>query len=149
MTDFLGLTTMLRMLRYYQQLPEPVRLTLTAILGAGVGWVTYELIYWLNPLTRYRATTTWSLSFLIGVSRQHALHRTLTFTHESPYWGSLIRAYAFYSISGLIGAGVNYWLTEHLQVHHRLAWLCCLGITALLSILCLKRWVFIAAADER
>ncbi len=135
-----------RGLKWYHRLPETARLTLTAMLGAGVGWATYELIYWLNPLTQYRATTTWGVSFLIGVSRQHALHRTLTFTHESPYWSSLIRAYAFYAISGLLGVGVNYWLTEALHVHHRLAWLCCLAITALLSIFCLKRLVFIAPA---
>jgi hypothetical protein len=53
---------------YYHQLPEPVRLVCTAIIGAGIGWVTYEIIYWINPLVQSRATTSWALAFLIGVA---------------------------------------------------------------------------------
>jgi hypothetical protein len=52
---------------------------------------TYEIIYWFNPFEP-RATTSWAVSFLIGVTRQHGLHRMLTFTHQSPYWPSLGRA---------------------------------------------------------
>ncbi len=126
----------------YHQLPEPLRLVCTAILGAGIGWVTYEIIYWLNPLHESRATTSWALAFLLGVARQHGLHRTLTFTHHSPYWSSLGRAYLFYSVSAFLGAGVNYTLTVRLGLHHRLAWAACLLLTACISIVFLKRLVF-------
>jgi putative flippase GtrA len=132
----------LPLVAFYHQLPEQIRLVCTAILGAGIGWVTYEIIYWLNPLDSSRATTSWALAFLIGVARQHALHRTLTFTHHSPYWRSLGRAYLFYSVSTLLGAALNYTLTNRLGLHHRLAWLACLGLTACISMLFLKRLVF-------
>ncbi len=132
-----------RFVTSYHQLPEKVRLVLTATLGATIGWVTYEVLYWLNPLTRYRATTSWGLSFLVGVARQHGLHRWLTFTHKSPYWRSLGRAYLYYSVSALLGALTNYYLTVILGVHHRLAWLVCLGFTALISVFFLKRLVFV------
>lgn len=127
---------------FYYQFPEQVRLVCTAILGAGIGWITYEIIYWFNPLDSSRATTSWVLAFLIGVTRQHALHRTLTFTHHSSYWRSLGRAYVFYSVSTLLGAGLNYTLTNRLGLHHRLAWLACLMLTACISLLFLKRLVF-------
>ena len=130
-------------MRSYHKLPETLRLVLTAILGATIGWVTYEVLYFLNPLAHYRATTSWGLSFLIGVTRQHGLHRWLTFTYKSPYWWSLGRAYLFYSFSALLGSLTNYYLTAILGIHHRVAWLSCLAITALVSICFLKRVVFV------
>ena len=132
-----------RFVTSYHRLPEKVRLVLTAILGATIGWITYEVLYWLNPLTTYRATTSWGLSFLVGVAMQHGLHRWLTFTHQSPYLRSLGRAYLFYSGSALLGALTNYYLTVILGVHHRLAWLVCLGFTALSGVFFLKRFVFV------
>ena len=130
------------MIAAYHQLPEPARLVCTAILGAGIGWVTYEIIYRLNPLRASRATTSWAVAFLIGVARQHGLHRTLTFTQHSPYWPSLGRAYLFYSVSAVLGAGLNYTLTVRAGLHHRLAWAACLLLTASISVLFLKRLVF-------
>lgn len=112
------------------------------MLGAGIGWLTYEIVYWLNPLREFRATTSWILAFLVGVTRQHGLHRTLTFTHHSPYWPSLGRAYVFYSVSAVLGAGLNSILTVRFGLHHRIAWAACLLLTALLSVLFLKRLVF-------
>jgi len=131
-----------RVLRLYHLMPERLRLVSTAVLGAAIGWLTYELLYRLNPFEAYRATTSWFLGFVIGVARQHALHRTLTFTHETPYWRSLGRAYLFYSVSAVLGAFTNYYLTAVLGLHHRAAWLICLVITAGISLLCLKRLVF-------
>ncbi len=126
----------------YHQLPETVRLGVTAIIGAGIGWVTYEIIYRINPLRETRATTSWAIAFLLGVIRQHWLHRMLTFTHDSPYWPSLKRAYLFYSVSAFLGIGVSYLLTVRLGLHHRLAWAACLLLTASISALFLKRLVF-------
>jgi putative flippase GtrA len=78
-------------------LPELVRLILTALIGALIGLVTYEFIYWLMPLSP-RATLSWGAAYLIGIARQHGLHRTLTYYHQnSPYWTSLARAYLMYS----------------------------------------------------
>ena len=126
----------------YRRLPYPIRLGLTAVLGASIGWGTYEVVFWLNPTEQIRATSSWAIGFVIGVARQHALHRFLTFGGTTPYWSELGRAYAFYSISAVIGAAANYAMTVGLGWHHRLAYLGCLSITALFSLLFLKKLVF-------
>jgi putative flippase GtrA len=130
------------MILAYHQFPETLRMMLTAILGAGIGWITYEIIYWLIPAFSCRATASWVLAFTIGVVRQHALHRTLTFIEHTPYLSSLGRAYIFYAMATFCGAFLNYTLTVHLEVHHRMAWLACLLLTGLLSFFFLKRMVF-------
>ncbi len=134
-----------RLLARYRALPELPRMALTALLGALTGLVTYEIIYRLNPFEP-RATSSWTLSFLLGVVRQHALHRSLTFSGEADrrgaYWPSLGRAYVLYSGSLLWGTGLSYVLTEGLGLHHRLSWLLCLLSTAAISLVFLKRFVF-------
>lgn len=125
----------------YHALPEKVRMVLTAILGALTGLVTYEILYALNPFEP-RATTAWTASFLLGIARQHWLHRVLTFTHHSPYWPSLGRAYVMYTGSLCWGIGLNWVLTQQLGVNHQLAWFCCLMSTAGISLIFLKRFVF-------
>lgn len=131
----------MKILLLYKGLPENFRLVLTAILGAGIGFITYEIIYYFNPLT-VRAGSSWFLAYLIGVVRQHALHRYLTFSDESSYWRSLLRAYIMYSGSIILTTGLNWYLTEILSIHHRIAWFCCLIMTALISLVFLKRFVF-------
>jgi len=125
----------------YHALPERLRMVLTAILGAFIGLVTYEIIYWFNPFEP-RATTSWAVSFLIGVTRQHGLHRMLTFTHQSPYWPSLGRAYLMYTGSLLFGTLLNWVLTEGCGINHQAAWFCCLLSTATISLFFLKHFVF-------
>ena len=134
-----------RYLRRYHRLPEPVRVSITGILGTAVGWLTYELLYWLNPVNgEWRATTSWLIGFLIGVARQHGLHRWFTFTHYSPYWKSLGRAYVFYAATTAITSAANYYLTAVLGLHHRLAYFICLTISGLMTLLFIKRFVFAA-----
>lgn len=132
------------LLARYRALPETLRMGLTAALGALLGLVIYEIIYrivWFEP----RATVSWTLGFLLGVGRQHALHRHLSFHgRPAPYWRSLGRAYVMYSGSMLFGAGLNWVLVEVAGLHHRLAWLCCLMSTATISLVFLKRFVFAA-----
>ena len=125
----------------YRRRPENVRLMATATLGAAIGYATYEIIYLVNPLP-YRATTSWLLGFLVGVLRQHALHRWLTFTTKPPYWRSLGRAYIMYSGAAGTTTFLNWMLTEVLRIHHRVAWLACIAATALISLVFLKRYVF-------
>jgi putative flippase GtrA len=131
----------------FYEIPQIIRMLITALIGAFIGFLTYELICWLNPVTLYRATSSWMLSFLIGIARQHGLHRVFTFTHKSPYWRSLGRAYLFYSASAIIGSALNLYLTKILSIHYRLAWLSCLVITALISVLFLEKLVFISQPE--
>jgi putative flippase GtrA len=129
-------------IRHYQKMPEKVRMVVTAIIGAIIGLITYEIIYALNPL-QPRATTSWALAFAIGIARQHALHRWLTFHHNAtPYWPSLGRAYVMYSGSAAAGTLLNWVLTVGLGINHRLAWVICLFTTAAISLIFLKRYVF-------
>jgi putative flippase GtrA len=125
----------------YRRLPENIRLVLTAILGAGIGYIIYELIYYLNPIEQ-KASSSWFIAFIIGVLRQHALHRWLTFNHKSPYWRSLLRAYIMYSGSLFATSCFNFLLTEVWELNHRLAWGCCLILQALIGLIFLKRYVF-------
>ncbi len=128
-------------LQRYRALPERVRIVGTAFIGALVGYVTYLVIYAFNPL-QPRATTSWLLAFLVNVSRQHALHRWLTFANPGPYWPSLARAYVMYSATAVATTTLNWYLVVHLEWNHHLAWLACLGLTGLISLAFLKRFVF-------
>ncbi len=129
------------MVSKYHNLPENVRLILTAIIGALVGLITYEIIYFLNPMEP-RASSSWFIAFVIGVARQHALHRWLTFLHKTSYWKSLAKAYVMYSGSLFVTSALNWILTEELLIHHRIAWGLCLIATGLISLIFLKRFVF-------
>jgi putative flippase GtrA len=136
----------------YRAMPETLRMVCTAVIGALIGLLTYEIIYWCigwSAALEPRATISWTLAFTLGVARQHGLHRWLTFSEQgSPYWPSLRRAYAMYSGSMVFGAALDWGLTEQLGVHHRLAWFFCLISTATISLVFLKRFVFVAAEPE-
>lgn len=116
-------------------------MVVTAGIGALIGLLTYEIIYALNPM-QPRAASSWAVAFAIGIARQHALHRWLTFTHDTSYWPSLGRAYVMYSGSAAAGTLLNWGLTAGLGINHRIAWVICLLTTAMISLIFLKRYVF-------
>ena len=131
----------MKIISAYKTLPENIRLILTAIIGAAIGFVTYEIIYFFNPIEP-RASSSWFIAFLVDVLRQHALHRWLTFDTKTHYWKSLIRAYIMYSGALITTTGLNYFLTKTLLIDHQLAWFICILIKALISLLFLKKYVF-------
>jgi putative flippase GtrA len=96
------------MLSFFFKIPEKIRMILIAVIGGIIGWITYECIYWLNPLHSCRASSSWLLEFMIGTARQHAMHRWFTFRHTGSYWGSLLKAYLYYSVTACLGTGINY-----------------------------------------
>ena len=130
-------------LRRFRRLPEKLRLAIVALLGALIGLVTYELIYWINPF-RPRASSSWLMSFAIGVPRQYSLHRWLTFGSDVPYGPRLARAYLLYAALAVLTTGLNWLLVERLGVRHRLAWLACIVMTGLINAFALKPLVFSA-----
>ncbi|GIX06598.1 MAG: hypothetical protein KatS3mg115_1001 [Candidatus Poribacteria bacterium] len=133
----------------FQGASEPVRIAVVSSLGTGLGWLTYELIYWLNPLPEvWRATSSWLVAFVLGVVRQHALHRWLTFSHETPYWESLGRAYLFYASLATLGATLNGYLILTLGWHHRWAYLASVLATGVLTLTLMKRLVFVPARSR-
>ncbi len=131
-----------RSIARYRGLPERMRLGLAALIGVALGWVTYELVHLLNPLRAYRATTSWGAAWFVSVWRQHALHHWLTFSSSLPYGRGLRRAYLLAAVSGGLGVVVNLQLTGPLGVHHRVAWLIGVGLSGLVSLAFLKRFVY-------
>jgi branched-subunit amino acid ABC-type transport system permease component len=135
------------LLQRYRALPEPVRIIVTAFIGAAVGFATYQLIYAFNPLEP-RTTTSWLLAFLVNIVRQHGLHRRLTFLNSGPYWPSLRRAYVMYSGSAVATTALNWFLTTFSSLNHNVIWAICMGLTATISLLFLKRFVFGIEANQ-
>jgi putative flippase GtrA len=134
-------------LQRFRRLPEKLRLAIVAVLGALIGLVTYELIYFINPF-QPRAPTSWLVSFAIGVPRQYSLHRWLTFDSGVPFGPRLARAYVLYATIAVVTTGLNWLLVEQLAVPHRLAWLACVATTGLINAFALKRLVFREATDR-
>jgi putative flippase GtrA len=128
-------------LERFHRLPETVRLAAVALLGALIGLVTYQVIYWLNPLEP-RAPTSWLAAFVIGVPRQYSLHRSLTFRSAVPYAPRLARAYLLYAGIAVVTTLLNWLLVERLSVPHHLAWLACISTTGLINLFALKPLVF-------
>jgi putative flippase GtrA len=132
-------------LQRFRRLPETARLALVAVLGALIGLVTYEIVYFFNPFEP-RAPTSWLAAFAIGVPRQYSLHRWLTFGSAVPYGPRLARAYVLYAAIALLTTALNWLLVEQLGLPHRLAWLACIATTGLVNLFALKPLVF---ADAR
>ena len=131
----------MKIISAYKKLPENVRLILTAIIGAAIGFVTYQIIYYFNPFIP-RASSSWAMAFLVDVLRQHALHRWLTFDIKTHYWKSLLRAYVMYLSAFVSTTGINWILTNKMLLNHQLVWLICILLKALISLIFLKRYVF-------
>jgi putative flippase GtrA len=125
----------------FRRLPETTRLVLVAILGALIGLVTYEIVYFFNPFEP-RAPSSWLVSFAIGVPRQFSLHRWLTFDSDVPYGPRLARAYVLYSAIAVMTTGLNWLLVEQFGIAHHLAWLACITTTGLINLFALRRVVF-------
>jgi putative flippase GtrA len=125
----------------FDRLPEKARLAIVAVLGALIGFVTYQVIYWVNPL-QLRAPTSWFLAFVIGVSRQYSLHRALTFASSVSFAPRLARAYGLYACIAVVTTSLNWLLVERLAVPHHLAWLACVATTGLINLFALKPVVF-------
>jgi len=128
--------------RRFYALPRPARFAIVGFGGVAIGFVVYNAIYWLNPLEP-RATTSWAIASVLGVWRQHALHRLLTFHDRNVgYMSSLGLAYVAYSL-GIVGSTVlNWWLTEVVNLHHLLAWGICLASATGVNYFLLERLAF-------
>ena len=135
----------LRLLARYRAMPEKLRMISTAIIGMLIGLLSYEVVYFVNPLSP-RAPTSWFIAYTVGIARQHGLHRWLTFSSRPPYWPSLGRAYLMYAGAAATGTFINWGLTGPLGLNHRFAWLVCLFATMTISLVFLKRFVFAASA---
>lgn len=121
---------------------ELLRVGVAAAISTLLAWLTYEIIYFLNPLEPH-ATTSWAIAFLIGIFRQHHLHRTLSFPATTTSYQTSLRREILASLVVLLaGSSVNFVLTESFAMHHRLAWVLCLLSVAGLEYALMKFFVF-------
>ena len=122
--------------------PEFIRVCISAAIGTVLAWVTYELVYVLNPFEP-RATSSWVISFAIGIVRQHHLHRTLSFPGTTePYKQTLSRDVVASVAVFLASTILNFFLTEMAQINHRIAWGICLSGVAAFDFILMKFFVF-------
>lgn len=120
-----------------------MRIAATALIGALIGLVTYEIIYFLNPFEP-RAPSSWLIAFLIDVPRQHFLHRWLTFDDVSAYWSSLAKAFVLYAGIAVLTTGLDWWLVEDIGLNHRWGWAACTLTTGSINLFVLKRLVYVS-----
>jgi putative flippase GtrA len=129
--------------------PQYERVAVVAALGAAASWLTYEIIFFLNPIEP-RATSSWIIAYGVGVIRQHHLHRLISFPDPPVrYSVSLARDYASSIVILGTSAGLNWFLVSSAAVDHRLAWLLCTCVVALSGYLAMKVFVFRSLAIGR
>ena len=121
---------------------EFYRVALVAAIGTIASYATYELVFWVNFIEP-RATTSWAISFVIGVFRQHHLHRHLSFPKASAAYNVTLQREWLSSLIVLIfSVGLNFYLTQKLSFHHRMAWAICITSAAGVEYGLLKFFVF-------
>ena len=136
------MTAVKRLLTRIHRWNKFARISVVAATGVILSWVTYEIVYLINFLEP-RASTSWFISFVLGVIRQHHLHRLISFPEtETRYLTSLRRD--FVSSIGLLFASstLNWILTEPLDLHHRLAWAVCIVTVAGCTYILMKTYIF-------
>lgn len=122
--------------------PELIRVSITAGIGTVLAWITYEIVHYLNPLEP-KATTSWGIAFVIGILRQHHLHRTLSFPRNGVPYGLSLWRDALASIGIFVASiALNFALTQFGGLHHRVAWAICLASVAVFDYLMMKFFVF-------
>lgn len=124
------------------------RFILSGVLGILAGFALYTLAYGLNPVTRYRATSSYIASYLVGIVVQHALHRWITFGTEVPYMRSLRRTFIVYPVVLAITSGLNLAIVRGLQWHHLTAFWISVGFSGLLSFVGLRAFAFSRNSDH-
>jgi putative flippase GtrA len=124
-------------------LPEQYRYIIVGSAGLFLGWIIYNVIFWLNPLQENRATTSWAVGYFLAIIRQHALHFFLTFSESNTsYLSSLIGAFGAYGIGWIITTIVNGIIMLKIQPNHQVAFFATAGIGFVFNYFLLKNLAF-------
>lgn len=127
----------------WERTPEKIRFILVGGVGVLIGWAVYNIVYHLNPITEFKAPSSWLIAALLNVFRQHGFHFILTFKdHDSEYIPSLIGAYWSYSLGITLGLILDFTLTEIFNLNHQLAWIIVMICSLPISFVMLKRFSF-------
>lgn len=115
---------------------------LVAAVGLLLSWVTYEIVFFLNPY-EHKATSSWLVSYVVGVLRQHHLHRRFSFPDSHTTYKTTLLRDILSSVTLLfVGTLLNWVLVGVLHLNHRLAWLICTATIAALTLVLIKAFVF-------
>jgi putative flippase GtrA len=117
------------------------RFLLVGPVGVVLGMLQYELLWQLNRLDAYRASSTWIVSSVLGIAWVHALHCRFTFRGPgSARWGDTIgRAYLLYASTVAIGSWLMWLLVDEMSVRRASAWLLTTAVTSVLNFVLLRR----------
>ena len=130
-------------LKSWKRIPEHYRYVIVGGGGVLLGWVIYNLIFWLNPLEQNRATTSWFVAYFLAIIRQHALHYHLTFSSsEKTYFESLTGAFGAYGIGWIITTVANGIIMTRFTSNHNIAFFATLCIGVLLNYSLLRKLAF-------
>ena len=115
----------------------------SGVIGNLIGWVIYNSIYILNPITWNKATISWIFGWIIGVALQHDIHHRWTFLEsETSYLKSLSASYVAYSFGFVISTFVLFILIEKLYVNIQIGWLVAVLSGVIVNYFFLKNHVF-------
>jgi len=118
------------------------RYIVTGSFGIIISWFFYSLIYQINPLQNYRATSSWFIGYNLAVVQQHYLHMKFTFHGTKNYFKSLLGAYKAYSLGLILSTIINLILIQIYQLDHQLAWLISSGCSFFVNYILLRKMAF-------
>jgi len=112
-------------------------------VGNIIGWIIYNVIFFSNPFAWNKATTSWLLSYLIGVAQQHEMHRRWTFSEsKQKYLDSLKNSYLAYSLGLIVSTIANYYFVYDLEIGLQVSWLLSVIASVVVNYFALKRFAF-------
>jgi putative flippase GtrA len=127
----------------WKRLPPFARFVIVGIIGVIASWIVYNIILVLNPIDKYKATSTWILAYILGVWQQHGLHRFLTFENtEIEYNSSLARSYLAYLLGLILSTPLNFGLVEVIGWGIQASWLASVITSTIANYFLLKRFAF-------
>eukprot|EP01127_Copromyxa_protea_P002814 TRINITY_DN12753_c0_g1_i1.p1 TRINITY_DN12753_c0_g1~~TRINITY_DN12753_c0_g1_i1.p1 ORF type:complete len:144 (-),score=18.13 TRINITY_DN12753_c0_g1_i1:65-460(-) len=108
---------------------QVVLFNLSGLIGTALFFGVYNFILSQFPDSQ---GLVWTLSYLLSIVWQHALHRAIVFGSSQPYFKSLISTYAAYSV-GIVLSMVLMWVLERLQIDGTVSWFIGLIFTGVLN----------------
>lgn len=87
----------------------------------------------LHAYSVYSASIAWTVSYLISILFQHALHRWLVFGSGAPYCSSLVLTYIAYSLGIVLSSVLSTLFTVYLLIPHRLSFVLTLAATGIIN----------------
>ncbi len=137
-----GLEYVSKLLTSLRRRPEVVRVVLVGIVGLFLSWVTYEIVFFLVRFEP-RATISWFIAYILGIFRQHHLHRLISFPNPPVrYRISLARDYISGGVLLALSTALNWILNELFDMNYQVVWLICTAFVGLSDYLAMKRFVF-------